>query len=83
MWNGTVAFGEVIFPVKLYSIVQERRVRFREVHLADGGKIVHRRSISSSEGSVRVASQRMTVARLTAISAASRSCVQTTRNRSA
>ncbi len=48
MWNGTVAFGEVIFPVKLYSIVQERRVRFREVHLADGGRIVHRRFGSES-----------------------------------
>ncbi len=48
MWNGTVAFGEVVFPVKLYSIVQERRVRFREVHLADGGKIVHKRFGSQS-----------------------------------
>ena len=48
MWNGTVAFGEVVFPVKLYSIVQERRVRFREVHLADGGRIVHKRFGSES-----------------------------------
>jgi DNA end-binding protein Ku len=48
MWNGTVAFGEVIFPVKLYSIVQERRVRFREVHLSDGGRIVHKRFGSES-----------------------------------
>jgi DNA end-binding protein Ku len=48
MWNGTVAFAEVVFPVKLYSIVQERRVRFREVHLADGGRIVHRRFGSES-----------------------------------
>ena len=48
MWNGTVAFGEVIFPVKLYSIAQERRVRFREVHLADGGRIVHKRFGSES-----------------------------------
>jgi DNA end-binding protein Ku len=48
MWNGTVAFGEVVFPVKLYSIVHERRVRFREVHLEDGGRIVHRRFGSES-----------------------------------
>ncbi len=48
MWNGTLAFGEVIFPVKLYSIVQERRVRFREVHLSDGGRIVHQRIGSES-----------------------------------
>ncbi len=48
MWNGTVALGEVVFPVKLYSIAQERRVRFREVHLADGGRIVHKRFGSES-----------------------------------
>lgn len=48
IWNGTVAFGEVVFGVKLYSLVQERRVRFREVHLADGGRIVHRRFGSES-----------------------------------
>jgi DNA end-binding protein Ku len=57
MWNGTVAFGEVVFPVKLYSIVQERRVRFREVHLADGGKIVHKRF--GSESGVEVPSDRI------------------------
>jgi DNA end-binding protein Ku len=57
MWNGTVAFGEVVFPVKLYSIAQERRVRFREVHLADGGKIVHRRF--GSESGVEVPSERI------------------------
>jgi DNA end-binding protein Ku len=57
MWNGTVAFGEVVFPVKLYSIVQERRVRFREVHLADGGKIVHKRF--GSESGLEVPSERI------------------------
>lgn len=57
MWNGTVAFGEVIFPVKLYAIVQERRVRFREVHLADGGKIVHKRF--GSESGEEVPSERI------------------------
>ncbi len=48
MWNGTVAFSEVIFPIKLYALVQEHRVRFREVHLSDGGRIVHRRVGSES-----------------------------------
>lgn len=57
MWNGTVAFGEVVFPVKLYSIVQERRVRFREVHLADGGKIVHKRF--GSESGIEIPSERI------------------------
>jgi DNA end-binding protein Ku len=57
MWNGTVAFGEVVFPVKLYSLVQERRVRFREVHLADGGRIVHKRF--GSESGEEVPSERI------------------------
>lgn len=57
MWNGTIAFGEVVFPVKLYAIAQERRVRFREVHLADGGRIVHRRF--GSESGEEVPSERI------------------------
>lgn len=48
MWNGTVALGEVVFPVKLYSVAQEHRVRFREVHLSDSGRIMHRRVGSES-----------------------------------
>jgi DNA end-binding protein Ku len=57
LWNGTVAFGEVIFPVKLYSVVQEHRVRFREVHLSDGGRIVHRRV--GSESGLEVPNERI------------------------
>ena len=57
MWNGTVAFGEVVFPVKLYAMAQERRVRFREVHLSDGGRIVHRRF--GSESGTEVPSERI------------------------
>ena len=43
LWNGTIAFGQVSVPVKLYSAVQSRTVSFREVHLADGARIEHRR----------------------------------------
>jgi DNA end-binding protein Ku len=57
LWNGTVAFGEVVFPVKLYSVVQEHRVRFREVHLSDGGRIVHRRV--GSESGLEVPNERI------------------------
>lgn len=57
MWNGTVAFGEVVFPVKLYAIAQERRIRFREVHLTDGGRIVHKRF--GSESGEEVPSERI------------------------
>lgn len=48
IWNGTLAIGDVAFAVKLYALVQERRVRFREVHLTDGGRIAHRRFGSDS-----------------------------------
>jgi DNA end-binding protein Ku len=48
MWNGAVALGEVIFPVKLFAVVQEHRVHFREVHLSDSGRIAHRRVGSES-----------------------------------
>jgi DNA end-binding protein Ku len=57
MWNGTVAFGEVIFPVKLYAVAQDRRVRFREVRLSDGCRIVHRRY--GSESGQEVPSERI------------------------
>jgi DNA end-binding protein Ku len=43
-----VALGDVVFPVKLYAVVQERRVRFREVRLSDGCRIVHKRFGSES-----------------------------------
>jgi DNA end-binding protein Ku len=57
MWNGTLAFGEVIFPVKLYAVVQDRRVKFREVRISDGCRIAHRRF--GSESGEEVPSERI------------------------
>ena len=57
MWNGTVAIGDVVFPVKLYAVMQDRRVRFREVRFSDGCKIVHRRF--GSESGEEVPSERI------------------------
>jgi DNA end-binding protein Ku len=48
MWNGTVAVGEVIIPVKVFSVVQQHRVQFREVRMSDGARIRHRRVGSES-----------------------------------
>ena len=42
IWNGTVAVGEVVVPVKLFSAVQEHSIHFHEVRLRDGCRIVHR-----------------------------------------
>jgi DNA end-binding protein Ku len=46
IWNGTIAFGAVAVPVKLYSAVESKTVHFHEVHLADGSRIEHRRFCS-------------------------------------
>jgi DNA end-binding protein Ku len=43
IWNGTLAFGALAVPVKLFSAVENRGIRFREVRLSDGCPIKHRR----------------------------------------
>src|ERR1700677_966804 len=43
LWNGTIAFGMVRVPVKLYSATESKAVRFRERHCSDGAAIEHRR----------------------------------------
>jgi len=43
LWNGTIAFGMVRVPVKLYSATESKAVRFRERHSVDGAAIEHRR----------------------------------------
>jgi DNA end-binding protein Ku len=43
LWNGTIAFGMVRVPVKLYSATESKAVRFRERHATDGAAIEHRR----------------------------------------
>jgi DNA end-binding protein Ku len=42
LWNGTISFGAVAVPVKLYSAVEPKTVHFHEVHLQDGARIEHR-----------------------------------------
>src|SRR3954451_13231497 len=49
IWNGTVTFGLVNVPIKLYTATESKTVRFNEVHAKDGAKIEHRR-ICSKEG---------------------------------
>jgi DNA end-binding protein Ku len=43
LWNGTIAFGLVRVPVKLYTATESKRVQLRERHLTDGAAIEHRR----------------------------------------
>lgn len=39
MWTGSLAFGLVNVPVKMYAATDDHSVRFHQVHLADGGRI--------------------------------------------
>jgi DNA end-binding protein Ku len=43
IWNGTVTFGLVNVPIKLFSAIESKTVHFNEVHAKDGAKIEHRR----------------------------------------
>ena len=52
IWNGTVAFGLMTVPVKLYTATESKTVSFREVHLDDGAHIEHRRFCSKEDKEV-------------------------------
>jgi DNA end-binding protein Ku len=52
LWNGTIAFGAVAVPVKLYSAVESKTVHFHEVHLEDGARIEHRTFCSKEDKEV-------------------------------
>jgi DNA end-binding protein Ku len=43
IWKGTVSFGLVSIPVRLYAATEERGVSFRQVHHTDGGRIRYKR----------------------------------------
>jgi DNA end-binding protein Ku len=43
IWNGTVTFGMVNVPIKLYTATESKTVHFQEVHIKDAAKIEHRR----------------------------------------
>jgi DNA end-binding protein Ku len=42
-WSGSITFGLVTVPVKLYSAVRSREVRFHQLHDADGVRIQQKR----------------------------------------
>ena len=52
IWNGTITFGAVAVPIKLYSAVESRTVHFHEVHLADGSRVEHRTFCSKEDKEV-------------------------------
>lgn len=52
IWNGTIKFGLVKVPVKLYSATESRTIRFRQVHLKDGAPLEHRRICTAEDEEV-------------------------------
>ena len=43
LWNGTLTFGLVNVPVKVYSATEDHDVALHQVHDADGGRIRYQR----------------------------------------
>ena len=49
IWSGSLSFGLVNVPVKLYTAVQRKTVHFHQLHDADGARIQQRR-VCSADG---------------------------------
>src|SRR5687768_16647839 len=43
IWSGSISFGLLNVPVKLYSAVSKQTIRFRELREDDGSRIKHKR----------------------------------------
>jgi DNA end-binding protein Ku len=52
IWNGTITFGLVNVPIKLYTATESKAVHFNEVHAKDGARIAHRRICPKEEKEV-------------------------------
>jgi DNA end-binding protein Ku len=52
IWNGTITFGLVNVPIKLYTATESKTVHFHQVHARDGAKIEHRRICPKEEKEV-------------------------------
>lgn len=52
IWKGAVSFGLISIPVKLYSAVEEKSLKFHLLHAEDGGRIRYQRTCSVCEQEV-------------------------------
>ncbi len=43
IWKGSLAFGLVNVPIKVYSATEDHDIRFHQVHRADGGRIKYKK----------------------------------------
>ncbi|MFF1461790.1 Ku protein [Streptomyces sp. NPDC058330] len=52
IWNGAISFGLVSIPVKLMNATENHSISFRQIHLADGGRIRYRKVCELDEQEV-------------------------------
>ncbi|WNI22446.1 Ku protein [Streptomyces sp. ITFR-16] len=43
IWNGAISFGLVSIPIKLVNATENHSIHFRQIHVADGGRIRYRK----------------------------------------
>jgi DNA end-binding protein Ku len=46
IWSGSISFGLVNVPVKVYTAVRQKEVRFHQLHDADGARLQYKRVCS-------------------------------------
>jgi DNA end-binding protein Ku len=44
IWNGAITFGLITIPVRMYSAVEEKSLRFNQLHATDNGRIRYKRT---------------------------------------
>ena len=49
IWSGSISFGLLNVPVRLFSAVSKQTVRFRELREGDGSRVKHKR-VAESDG---------------------------------
>ncbi|MET9657766.1 Ku protein [Streptomyces sp. NPDC006510] len=55
IWNGAISFGLVSIPIKLVNATENHSISFRQIHLADGGRIRYRKVCEIDEQEVSAA----------------------------
>lgn len=46
IWNGAITFGLITIPVRMFSTVEEKSLRFNQLHATDNGRIRYKRICS-------------------------------------
>src|SRR4051794_20937185 len=52
LWNGTLTFGMVNVPVKVFTATESKSIHFHQVHLKDEARIEHRKVCPKHDGEV-------------------------------